>query len=61
MQTLGNVAENEMYRTFNMGVGMVIIAAPDDAKTLQSTLQQNGDAVFEIGHVINGQQEVLIQ
>src|ERR1043165_6677323 len=36
LQRLGNVSEREMYRTFNMGVGMVIVCAPADAETIKT-------------------------
>src|ERR1051325_5589217 len=36
MQRLGNVSEAEMYRTFNMGVGMVIVTGPENAAGLES-------------------------
>ncbi len=59
MQEMGNVAENEMYRTFNMGVGMVIVASQSDAQLVKSHLQQLGEQVYEIGRVIEGQHNVL--
>jgi len=37
MQQIGNVSESEMYRTFNMGVGMVIVCSPVDADTIRFT------------------------
>src|SRR6266550_2639054 len=52
MQKIGNVAENEMYRTFNLGVGMVIVASQSGADALKSSLQQYGEQVYEIGRVI---------
>src|ERR1043165_9599597 len=36
LQRLGNVSEREMYRTFNMGLGMVIVCAPADAETIKT-------------------------
>jgi phosphoribosylformylglycinamidine cyclo-ligase len=52
MQKLGNVSEPEMYRTFNMGVGMVIVTNPENADAIESHLQQQGSAVYRIGRVI---------
>lgn len=60
MQEIGNVSKAEMYRTFNMGVGMVIIAAPQDAETVKSHLSGYG-AVYEIGGVVKGNREVSIR
>jgi phosphoribosylformylglycinamidine cyclo-ligase len=60
MQQIGNVSEAEMYRTFNMGVGMVIVTAPKHAETIKSHLQQH-TAVFEIGRVTDGDRGVSIK
>src|SRR6266496_4060049 len=48
MQEIGNVPEAEMYRTFNMGVGMIIISAPSDRETIQSHLKLLGETCYEI-------------
>ncbi len=54
----GNIAIDEMRRTFNCGIGMaVIVAAKDAAKTLQ-LLEQLGEAAITIGAVIEGAAEV---
>src|SRR6266851_411759 len=47
IQQIGNVAEAEMYRTFNMGVGMVIVASQSDADAVKSHLKQRDEQVFE--------------
>ena len=61
MQRIGNVSEREMYRTFNMGVGMVIVCAPQNAETVKSDLKQQGESVFEIGRVSEGNRGVSIK
>jgi len=61
MQEIGNVSEAEMYRTFNMGVGMVIVTSAQDFQKVESDLQQQGAVVYQIGRVINGQREVAIR
>jgi phosphoribosylformylglycinamidine cyclo-ligase len=60
MQEIGHIADAEMFRTFNMGVGMVIISAPKDAETIKSHLHERGEAVYEIGRVTEGNREVII-
>jgi phosphoribosylformylglycinamidine cyclo-ligase len=60
LRRLGNVSEKEMYRTFNMGVGMVIVCAVDDAETIKSHLRNQRETCYEIGHVIAGNREVVI-
>lgn len=58
MQQIGSVSEAEMYRTFNMGVGMVIICARQNAESIQSHFITLGEHCFSIGSVIPGPQEV---
>jgi phosphoribosylformylglycinamidine cyclo-ligase len=60
MQEIGRVEDAEMYRTFNMGVGMVIICAAPDAPAIQAHLAGRGDACYEIGRVEEGNREVSI-
>ena len=61
MQDIGNVSEAEMYRAFNMGVGMVIVASQSDAGVVKGRLQQLGEQAYEIGQVIEGPREVSIR
>lgn len=56
MQRLGNVSETEMFRTFNMGIGMVVICAEKDEEFLKA----NPDKCFEIGCVVKGNRQVHI-
>ena len=59
MQTIGDVDENEMFRAFNMGIGMVFILDPSDVDSVKETLKELTE-VFEIGSVINGNKCVSI-
>jgi phosphoribosylformylglycinamidine cyclo-ligase len=47
----GNVAQDEMLRTFNCGIGMVLVAAPKDAAAITAVLQREGESVVELGQV----------
>jgi phosphoribosylformylglycinamidine cyclo-ligase len=60
MQEIGNVPDSEMYRTFNMGVGMVIVCSTEDKETIKSHLETRGDACYEIGRVAVGNVDVVI-
>ena len=60
LRRLGNVPESEMYRAFNMGVGMVIVCSRNDVETISSHLRSRGDECYEIGSVVNGNREVSI-
>jgi len=46
------VEPDEMRRTFNMGIGMVVAVAPDDVARAREALTAAGEAVYEIGNVI---------
>lgn len=56
MQKIGHVEEKEMFRTFNMGIGMIVICAEEDKKFLMGNLTD----VKEIGRVVGGNREVEI-
>jgi phosphoribosylformylglycinamidine cyclo-ligase len=60
MQEIGNVLEPEMYRTFNMGVGMVIACEESDAAAIKSHFSAQGERSYEIGRVVAGNREVKI-
>ena len=55
MQQIGNIAEAEMFRAFNMGVGMVIICAPPDAAAIESHLKSQDEKCYQIGRVVAGE------
>lgn len=61
MQKIGNVSEAEMYRTFNMGAGMVIVTAAADREAVKAHLQKQDAAVYQIGRVVTGNREVSIR
>jgi phosphoribosylformylglycinamidine cyclo-ligase len=62
LQHAGNVAEDEMFRVFNCGIGMALIVAASDAKGAADHLRQSGETVYEIGMVekASGEPEALI-
>ncbi|QLQ24436.1 MAG: phosphoribosylformylglycinamidine cyclo-ligase [Dechloromonas sp.] len=51
LQAEGNVAENEMHRVFNCGIGMVIVVAAADAEQAMAELKAAGEAVCRIGRI----------
>jgi phosphoribosylformylglycinamidine cyclo-ligase len=46
-----DVARDEAYRTFNMGIGFVVILSESEAKKAESALQEAGETVYRIGHI----------
>jgi len=61
LQQWGNVDWPEMYRTFNMGIGMVLIASIDEAEKIEAFLAARGETVYEIGRVVKGNHDVTIK
>ena len=61
LQEWGNVDWAEMYRTFNMGIGMVLIASEEEAARIEAHLGAQHETVFRIGRVIEGAHEVTIK
>jgi phosphoribosylformylglycinamidine cyclo-ligase len=49
------MAEAELLKTFNSGIGMIVVAAPDKAAGIKALLEAAGETVFELGHVTKGQ------
>ena len=57
IKRLGNVAEEEMYRVFNMGIGLVLIVGAD-FKSVKADLEKAGEKVYEIGKIVKGKKDV---
>ncbi len=47
----GNIADNEMYKTFNCGIGMVVIVAQADVAEAKKVLEAKGETVYQIGQI----------
>jgi phosphoribosylformylglycinamidine cyclo-ligase len=60
MQRAGDIAEPEMFRTFNMGIGMVIVCSGDNVEVIQNHLHTMAKPCYTIGAVIQGEQKVSI-
>lgn len=54
IQRAGEVADDEMFRTFNMGIGMVVAVAPNDLHEVEHSLERRGEPGFVIGTVVEG-------
>ena len=54
IQRGGEVADDEMYRTFNMGIGMVVCVSPADLHEVEHSLERRGETSFVIGSVVAG-------
>ncbi|MFC2611926.1 MAG: phosphoribosylformylglycinamidine cyclo-ligase [Eikenella corrodens] len=51
LQQAGNVEQQEMYRTFNCGIGMAVIVPAEQAEAAQSFLTEQGETVYRLGTI----------
>jgi len=58
IQQLGSVPDSEMFRAFNMGIGMVLFVAREHAVDVMAALTEAGEGAFMIGEVYRGVREV---
>jgi phosphoribosylformylglycinamidine cyclo-ligase len=54
IQSGGGVSDDEMFRTFNMGVGMIVVVASEDLHDVEHSLERRGETSFVIGSVVPG-------
>ncbi len=60
IQKTGNISERDMFNTFNMGVGMAVTVAKEDACRALEILQANGEDAYVIGEVVASDEGVII-
>ncbi len=58
LQTLGKVPQDEMLRTFNMGMGMLLVIPSAKFKKAQSVLERAGEKAYTIGRIVKGERKV---
>ena len=56
----GNIPERDMFNTYNMGVGMSVVVAKEDADRALSVLKANGEDAYIIGEVVKGDEGVIL-
>ena len=57
---VGNIPERDMFNTFNMGVGMSVTVAKEDAKKAVEILRANGEDAYIIGEIISSDEGVIL-
>ncbi|HZQ92662.1 MAG TPA: phosphoribosylformylglycinamidine cyclo-ligase [Terriglobales bacterium] len=58
LQRIGSIEQAEMFRTFNMGIGMILVAPSKKFKKVQAALDRAGEKSYTIGRVIKGERKV---
>lgn len=61
IMSLGNIAVDEMYRVFNMGIGLVMTTSNDDLEELLKVVESHGFKPHIIGKVVEGENRVFIR
>ena len=57
----GNISERDMFNTFNMGVGMSVVVAKEDAEKAIEILKANGEDAYIMGEIIASEEGVVIE
>ncbi len=61
IQEKGNIPERDMFNTFNMGIGMAVFTAKEDAEKTIAILKENGIEAMVIGEMTKGDHSVIIE
>ena len=61
LQEWGNVPWPEMFRSFNMGIGMILVLSEAEAAKVQKALALKNEPCYQIGKVVAGNREVVLK
>ncbi len=61
LQEWGHVAWPEMYRTFNMGIGMILVVPPEQVNPIREDLAARGETSYVIGKITEGSRTVVLK
>ncbi len=60
IQRLGSISEHDMFNTFNMGTGMILVVAKEDADKAAAALKKEGMGSTVIGEIVSGEERVIL-
>ena len=60
LQSTGGISEHDMFNTYNMGVGMVVIVSRDTADAAMAALKAEGCEAYVLGEVVSGEEKVAL-
>jgi len=60
LQKWGNINREEMYKTFNMGVGMVLVVSPEEEDRLKEYLKELGESPIDLGVIKEGEKGIVL-
>jgi phosphoribosylformylglycinamidine cyclo-ligase len=58
LQEKGGIEEAEMYRTFNMGIGMILVVSPEDVPGVKKHFEEVNEPCYDIGVIVKGEKQV---
>ena len=61
IEKVGEISERDMFNTFNMGVGMSVVVAKDDAELALNILHANGEDAYVIGEIIAADEKIILE
>lgn len=61
IQEAGSVERDEMYSTFNMGLGMLVFVAEENLEAVENHLKEKGETFYRVGEVVSGTRKVLFK
>jgi phosphoribosylformylglycinamidine cyclo-ligase len=61
LQAQGHIEPGEMARTFNCGIGMVVVVAPDDVAEVTAMLEAAGETVHRVGQIVAGERGCTVR
>ena len=61
MQKRAGITDEQIYNTFNMGIGMVVCVAPENVETAMESLKATGEEVCVLGKIVAGDRKVILK
>jgi phosphoribosylformylglycinamidine cyclo-ligase len=55
----GRIGREEMLRTFNLGIGLILVARPDAAEGIERALRRRGERSHRVGEIVRGGRRVV--
>jgi phosphoribosylformylglycinamidine cyclo-ligase len=59
LQKQGDIEDGEMYRTFNMGLGMILVVSPEDVARVRRHFDSRNEPCYDIGAIVPGKGDVI--
>ena len=61
IKEIGGISERDMFNTFNMGVGMSVVVAKEDAERALEILHKNGEDAYLIGEIVESDEKIILE